>query len=128
MWDALQILHEASTPLWVPIYLHSFAGGPNEVDEWLSTGRVVFFGISGLFLRFSEEQLAGVCRIPRDRLLVETDSPYLRGGPGEMTPGQICATYIAVAQQRGERLAELVDAVRHNFGLLFSHQLRQVSR
>lgn len=55
MWDVMSILSEAGTPLWVPIYLHSFSGGSMEVEEWLSTGRNVFFGVSGLIFRASPD-------------------------------------------------------------------------
>ena len=61
----------------VPLYLHSFSGGPSQVDEWLATGRVVFFGISGLIHHFSQEKFQGVRGVPPARLLVEIDGPHL---------------------------------------------------
>nr|XP_022308335.1 uncharacterized protein LOC111114337 [Crassostrea virginica] len=98
MMDCHALLAQSRVPLWSPLYLHSFSGGPSQVDEWLATGKVVFFGISGLVHHFSKEQLQGVRRVPPARLLVETDSPHLRIGQGEMTPSQIGLTYRRVAE------------------------------
>lgn len=46
--DCQSILSQNGTPLWVPLYLYSFTGGPSQVNEWVATGSVVFFGVSGL--------------------------------------------------------------------------------
>lgn len=48
----LSLLTQHRTPAWVPLYLHSFTGGPSQVDELVATGRVVFFGVSGLLCFF----------------------------------------------------------------------------
>lgn len=81
MLDCQSLLTQHRTPAWVPLYLHSFTGGSSQVDEWVATGRVVFFGVSGLLCFFTQEQIQGIRRIPADRLLLETDSPHLRVGP-----------------------------------------------
>lgn len=52
MLDCQSLLTQHRTPAWVPLYLHSFTGGPSQVDEWVATGRVVFFGVSGLLWVF----------------------------------------------------------------------------
>lgn len=98
MLDCHQLLVQSRVPLWVPLYLHSFSGGPSQVDAWLATGRVVFFGLSGLVHNFSQEQLRGVRGIHLDRLLVESVNPHLRVSRGEMRPGQIGVTYRRVAE------------------------------
>ena len=126
MMDCHALLAQSRVPLWVPLYLHSFSGGPSQVDEWLATGRVVFFGISGLVYHFSQEQLQGVRRVPPSRLLVETDSPHLRVGQGEMTPGQIGLTYRRVAEVCGVEVPALVERVKENFKSLFGQQLRGI--
>ncbi|XP_062611926.1 uncharacterized metal-dependent hydrolase BU355-like [Saccostrea cucullata] len=78
--DCQQLLDQARTPLWVPLYLQPFTGGASKVDEWLDTGRVVFYGVSGLIQYFTWGQIQGVRRIPTDRLLIETDSSHLGVG------------------------------------------------
>lgn len=79
---------------------------------WLATGRVVFFGLSGLVHNFSQEQLRGVRSIPLDPLLVESDSPHLRVSRGEMIPGQIDVTYRRVAWVLIVGLPALAQEVR----------------
>lgn len=120
--DVKSILSHNGTPLWVPLYLHSFIGGPSQVDEWVATGRVVFFGVSGLCF-FSQEQIKGVWRIPTDRLLLDTHSPHLPVGPKEM--GHIGFIYRRVAEIRQIDVRRLAAQVRANFAILFGPQLRR---
>lgn len=59
-----------------PAVVHSFSGPVDYADEILSMGLAISF--SGLVFRRGEEASAEVARVvPADRLLVETDSPYL---------------------------------------------------
>lgn len=124
MVDCQSLLTQHRTPALVPLYLHSFTGGPSQVDEWIATGRVVFFGVSGLLCFFTHEQILGIRRIPAYRLLLETDSPHLRVGPQKMTPGQIGLIYRRVAEIRQIDISQLAAQVRANFARLFGHQLR----
>ena len=80
-----------------------------------------------LFIIFvRKEQFRGVRRVPPARLLVETDSPHLRVGQGEMTPGQIGMTYRRVAKVCGVEVPAHVERVRENFESLFGQQLRAI--
>ena len=94
------------------------------MDAWLATGRVVFFGLSGLVHNFSQEQLRGVRSIPLGRHLVESDSPHLRVSRGEMTPGQTGVTYRRVSGVLGVGLPALAQKVREDLYTLFRQQLR----
>ena len=59
-----------------PALLHSFSGSVEYAERALELGLAI--SISGLAFRRREEPTAEVARIvPEDRLLVETDSPYL---------------------------------------------------
>jgi TatD DNase family protein len=63
-------------PSLAPIVLHSFDGTQRLADWAMERG--CFVGIGGLATRRSAEPLRGLlARIPIDRLLLETDSPYL---------------------------------------------------
>ncbi len=60
--------------------------------------------------------------IPRDRILVETDSPYLapqavRGAPNE--PANVVHTLRVLADARGETIEELADATHANAAAAF---------
>ena len=73
------------------------------------------------FPNASELRVAAT-RVPEDRLLAETDSPYLapqpvRGRPNE--PAHVVHTARFVAQQRGQSYAELEAIVERNAGGLF---------
>jgi TatD DNase family protein len=58
------------------LIVHSFSGPVDYADAMLELGAVI--SISGLAFRAGEEATAEVVRrVPPDRLLVETDSPFL---------------------------------------------------
>jgi TatD DNase family protein len=68
--------------------LHSFSGPMDYAEAALELGLAISF--SGLVFRRGEETAADVARlVPRQRLLIETDSPYLAppGVPRSSVPG-----------------------------------------
>ena len=68
---------------------HSFTGGPAELDKALSYGFMI--GINGI-VTFKNSDLGEVVRaIPPDRLLLETDAPFLAPVPfrGRRNVGEI---------------------------------------
>lgn len=104
------------------VVIHSFSGPLDYAESMLELGAAI--SISGLAFRRGEEATADVVRIvPADRLLVETDSPYLSppGGPrGRNAPEWVRLTAAWVAELRGEDLertgAALVEAYDTVFG------------
>ena len=84
--DTIRLLREGGvgSPEWhecfgdrPPGVLHSFSGPVDYAEEALEMGLFIAFG--GLVFRRGEEASADVARItPLDRLLTETDSPYLK--------------------------------------------------
>lgn len=75
--DAIAILRERGSA--VPGVLHCFSGGADLLDAALDAGwRISFAGII-TFPRFGDPEL--VRAVPDDRLLFETDSPYLAPVP-----------------------------------------------
>jgi TatD DNase family protein len=95
-----------------PAVLHSFSGPVGYAEAALEMGLAVAFG--GLVFRGGEEASAQVARlVPGERLLIETDAPYLappgvpRGsGPGfsgrRNSPQWVRITGEWLAEQRGE--------------------------
>jgi len=79
---------------------------------------------SGLAFRAGEENTAAVAMlVPADRLLTETDSPYLapvphRGKRNE--PSLVVNTAEAIAQLRGMTKEEIGQQTAENFYRLFS--------
>jgi TatD DNase family protein len=84
--DLIRLLREggAGSPQWrarfggrPPGVLHSFSGPVDYAEAALEMGFFIAFG--GLVFRRGEEASADVARlVPLDRLLTETDSPYLK--------------------------------------------------
>jgi TatD DNase family protein len=90
-----------STP--PPVLIHSFSGPVDYADAMLELGAAISF--SGLAFRDGEEATAEVARrAPGDRVLVETDSPYL-SPPGASRrrnePEWVRITAAWVAELRG---------------------------
>jgi TatD DNase family protein len=87
-----------------PAILHSFSGPVDYAQTVLGLGLAVSF--SGLVFRSGEESSAEVVRlVPADRLLVETDAPFLSppGAPRRRNaPEWVGLTARWLADQRGE--------------------------
>jgi TatD DNase family protein len=92
--------------------LHCFTGGPAELDRCLDAGMFVSF--SGIVtFKNAEEVREAAARCPLERLLVETDSPFLspaphRGRPNE--PAHVALVGAAVAEVKGVGADELAAA------------------
>ncbi len=94
-----------------PAILHSASGPVDYVRAALGMGLAV--SVSGLAFRKGEEATAdAVTFVPRDRILVETDSPYLAppGAPRRRNaPEWVQVTARWVAEQRGDAPDRLGD-------------------
>ena len=100
----------------VPTVFHCFSGGPDEarrvldLGAWLSFSGIVTFKTAG-------DLRAAAALAPLDRILVETDSPYLtpvphRGRPNE--PAYVPLVGAAVALARGVPVVDIEDATWAN--------------
>ncbi|XP_064643018.1 3'-5' ssDNA/RNA exonuclease TatD-like [Lineus longissimus] len=58
------------------IYLHCFTGSQVIFERWHECGPNVYFGVSSLICRNQELQKVAT-EIPADRLVLESDAPYL---------------------------------------------------
>jgi TatD DNase family protein len=109
-------------PNLAPIVLHSF-DGTQRLADW-ARERGCFVGIGGLATRRSSQPLRELLvRIPVDRLLLETDSPYL-APPGSATRRNTPANLPRIAADlgpvwnlSGEELCRLTSS---NAALLFN--------
>jgi TatD DNase family protein len=120
--DVLAILDEEGAWEGCPaVVLHCFDAGPQVATEVLERGGLLSF--SGMVTFKKREDLREIARtVPRDRLLVETDAPYLapvphRGRRNE--PAFVVRTFELLARIRGEPLEELVPALRENLRRVF---------
>ena len=104
-----------------PAVLHSFSGPVDYGERALELGCAVSF--SGLVFRRGEEASAEVARlVPADRLLIETDSPYLSppGAPRRRNePLWVAVTARWLAEQRGADADALGEQLVANFDRIF---------
>lgn len=109
-----------------PAVLHSFSGSVEHAAAMLELGCAVSF--SGLVFRRGEEASAEVARIvPAERLLVETDAPFLSppGGPrGRNEPAWVRITAAWAAEQRGDDPEALGDGLIRAYERLFGSRRR----
>lgn len=104
-----------------PAIIHSYSGPLDYAGTILGLGLAISF--SGLVFRAGEEASAAVARlVPADRLLVETDAPFLPppGAPRKRNePEWVAVTARWLAEQRGDDAealgAGLVAAYDHVF-------------
>jgi TatD DNase family protein len=69
--------------------LHSFTGTWDDAQQFLELGLYISFAGMVTFSNKSLDTLRAVaCRVPLDRLLIETDSPYLSPQPVRGRPNQ----------------------------------------
>ena len=106
------------------IIVHSFSGPFDYADAMLELGAVI--SISGLAFRSGEESTADVVRrAPRDRILVETDAPFLSppGAPrGRNTPEWVAITAQWVADQSGVDPDELGEDLVATYDRTFARE------
>ena len=102
--------------------VHCFTNGPEEADDWLERG--FHLSIPGVVTFPKRGPLAdAVPRIPGDRLLVETDSPYLTPAPWrgrKNEPAHVVWTVKELASLRDEAYEDLVGMIVTNTLQLFS--------
>ncbi|KAH3704480.1 hypothetical protein DPMN_120399 [Dreissena polymorpha] len=117
---ALRLMQKNVSPT-QRIHLHCFTGTLDQVLSWSAAFPRCYFSISGLAARFDEVQKSAVRGIPADRLLVETDSPYLRvRSKKDNTPAYVGEVANTVAQIRKETLREILRTTAENGRRLYN--------
>ena len=100
---------------------HCFTGGPAEARRALDAGASVSF--SGILTFKTAGELRDAATLaPLDRVLVETDAPYLTPVPHRGTPNQpahVALVGAALAAAKGISVQEVEDATWANTAALF---------
>ncbi|MFP5351045.1 MAG: TatD family hydrolase [Actinomycetota bacterium] len=118
---ALEVLENEGPP--DRFVFHCWSGDETQLQRALELGAHISFA-GNVSFKSAENLRAAAARVPAERLLVETDSPYLtpephRGRPNE--PGHVPLVGEAVAAARGEDPASVArvttDNARRFFGL-----------
>jgi TatD DNase family protein len=119
--DVLVMLREARTRGPLRGIMHSFTGTTETAAECVALGLHISFAGMVTFKK-SDALRAVAVTIPADRILVETDSPYLsphplRGKRNE--PANLVHTATCLAEARGESPAEFAAQATANARGLF---------
>jgi TatD DNase family protein len=120
--DMARILEEETAKGAFPAVLHCFTGGRDLAVRAIALGlSISFTGI--LTFKNSDALRAIAAELPADRIMVETDAPYLaprkfRGKRNE--PAYVGETAKVLAQARGVSLETIARETTDNFFRLFS--------
>ena len=120
--DTARILEEETGKGAFPAVLHCFTGGPDLARRALALGHFISFtGI--LTFKNSASLRAIAAELPADRILVETDAPYLapgrhRGKRNE--PAYVIETANTLAEVRGVSFDTIARETTENFFRLFA--------
>lgn len=108
--------HHRLLPLlrrWAPVrgVMHAYSGGPDLVDAYVALGLHLSFAGAITWPR-ARRPVAALRRVPRDRLLVETDGPDQCPSPhrGRSEPAWLPDIVAAMERHRGEPLREQLAA------------------
>jgi TatD DNase family protein len=119
--DTAEMLGRATREGGVTGVLHCFTGSADLARKALDFG--FFISLSGIVTFKNARELQETAKgVPLDRLLVETDSPFLAPVPNRgktCEPAFVADTAAFVAGLRGEELETLAEATTANFFRLF---------
>jgi TatD DNase family protein len=126
--DMIRILEEESSKGAFPAVLHCYSSGAELARRGVALGFYVSF--SGILTFKNSHNVREIAAaVPEDRLLVETDAPYLAPAPHR---GKVCEpAYTALTAQvlsdvRGWTLEKTAQQTTENFARLFTKVPRTV--
>ena len=104
-----------------PVLVHCFGYGRKEAEAFLGLGAHLSFA-GNLTYKKAEALREALAAVPAERLLLETDAPYMnpeprRGRPS--SPSDVVRSYEAAAALRGQAPEGLAASVAANARLLF---------
>ena len=115
--DTMALIEQHWGPHGIGGIMHCFSGGPADAQRALDLGFYLSFGGIVTFPKATDVQAAAKAA-PRDRILIETDAPYLapvpkRGKRNE--PALIVHTGRKLAELRGESFEDICTIATSNF-------------
>jgi TatD DNase family protein len=127
--DMAAILEEETGKGAFPAVLHCFTGGRDLAQRAIALG--LFISFTGILTFKKSDELRSIAaELPADRILVETDAPYLapgrhRGKRNE--PSYVVETARVLAETRNVAFEEIARQTTENFFRLFSKVPRQAA-
>jgi TatD DNase family protein len=128
--DLLRLIAEHWTPTNLPGIMHCFSGNEDQAIRSLAAGFYLSFAGNVTYPKSTTIQTVAATA-PADRILVETDAPFLapiplRGQTNE--PAYVAHTARFVADLRGISTESLANLTTVNFGNLFPSTLSPSAR
>ena len=130
--DALRIFRETgAASACHPTQIHCFSGTLSEAKAWIDLGCYLSFSGMLTFRGKSSEPIRQAAALaPADRILVETDSPYLAPVPHRgktCEPAYVAETLKCLAALRGLEAAEAARLTSENAARLFGFSLSDIT-
>jgi TatD DNase family protein len=119
--DTARILEEETGKGAFPAVLHCYTGGPDLAHRAIALG--LFISFTGILTFKNSTALRAIAaELPADRILVETDAPYL--APGKLRgkrnePAYVVEIAKVLAETRGVSFDEIARQTTANFFRLF---------
>jgi TatD DNase family protein len=103
------------------VAFHGWGGSAREADSLVDRGVNAFFCAGKGLLRGDRSLAETVASLPSERILPETDAPYMQSkGERYSLPSDIRMVAERIAALRGEPLAKVLDSQERNFRSFFS--------
>jgi TatD DNase family protein len=119
--DMARTLEEETGRGAFPAVLHCFTGGRELARRGIALG--LFISFTGILTFKKSDELRAIAQsLPADRILIETDAPYLAPGPhrGKRNePAYVLETAKVLAESRGVSLETIARQTSENFFRLF---------
>ncbi len=119
--DTARVLEEETGQGAFPAVLHCFTGGPELARRAIALG--LFISFTGILTFKNSADLRAIAAgLPADRILVETDAPYLAPLPfrGKRNqPAYVVETAKVLAETRGVSFDDIARQTSENFFHLF---------
>ncbi|MDP4001853.1 MAG: TatD family hydrolase, partial [bacterium] len=98
---------------------HSFTGSIEEAQKYLDLG--FYLGLNGI-ITFTKEYDEMIKNIPLDRILIETDAPWLTPAPNRGKRNEPLGVFQVaqkIAELRNESLEKIIEQTNQNCKELF---------
>jgi len=104
----------------IPGVIHCFSGGKQDAEIYYDLG--FYFGINGIIFKADHNTIAAIAQIPLDRIVLETDCPFLAppGMPRRNVPQNLPLIAQYLAQIRNDSLDAVIETAAANTQRLFN--------
>ena len=119
--DTFEILKKYMKNKKLKVIIHCFTGSKDFAEKLIKIG--CFISVSGIITFNKSKELAEtISSVPLDKLLVETDSPYLAPVPNrgkDNEPSYITHTIEKLSAIKKMNKKKIIDATSNNFKQIF---------